>query len=141
MNTEEIREAITQDLNIDRFNLVDEMQRTPKLFSKYLSIWVGEKAKLRMIQRKYWKAYKERREYYSGSANDDVYENEPFDRKIIRQDLEVWLDADEKIQDLKDRMSFQELVVEVLERTLKEINNRNYIIRGMIDVIKFESGA
>lgn len=141
MKLEEIKDAIAQDLKIDRFNLVDESARTPNLFSKYLSIYMDEKAKLRAIQRKFWETYKERREYYSGSAGDDKYKEEPFDRKIIRQDLDIWLDADNKIQDLKDRLTFQELIVEILERTLKEINNRNYVIRCMIDVIKFENGS
>ena len=73
MTLEEIRSVIENDLKIDRFNLVDESARTPNLFSKYLNIYIEEKLKLRTYKRKYYTLYKQRREYYMGTAEDDKY--------------------------------------------------------------------
>lgn len=140
MTLEEIRSVIENDLKIDRFNLVDESARTPNLFSKYLNIYIEEKLKLRTYKRKYYALYKQRREYYMGTAEDDKYISEPFDRKVLRQDVDIFLDADGKLQDLQDRLVFQEAVVEILERTLKEINQRTYTIRNMQDMLKLEAG-
>lgn len=139
MKIEEIKAAIEADLKIDRFNLVDESARTPNLFSKYIQIYTDEKIRLRMLQRKYSESYIQRREFYAGNGGDK-YKEEPFDRKVIRQDLDIWLDADSKIQDLKDRLTLQEVIIDILERTLKEINQRSYTIRNMTEMIKFESG-
>lgn len=141
MNLEEIRDAISTDLKIDRFNLVDEASRTPQLFSKYLSIYMEEKMKLRKLKRKSYELYVDRREFYLGHKTDDKYVEEPWDKTVLRQDVSIYLDADSKVQDLNDRIVFQEAIVDMLERTLKEINNRNYTIKSMIDVIRFESGA
>jgi hypothetical protein len=141
MNLEEIRDAIASDLKIDRFNLVDEASRTPQLFSKYLSIYMEEKMKLRKLKRKSYELYVDRREFYLGHKTHDKYVEEPWDKTVLRQDVSIYLDADSKVQDLNDRIVFQEAIVDMLERTLKEINNRNYTIKSMIDVIRFESGA
>jgi len=141
MSLEEIKEAIAADLKIDRFNLVDETSRTPQLFSKYLSIYTDEKLKLRMLKRKSFQMYADRREFYMGQKPDDKYVEEPWDKKVLRQDVDIYLDADSKLQDLMDKISYQETIVEMLERTLKEISGRNYQIKNMVDIIRFESGA
>ena len=141
MNIEEIRDAIAADLKIDRFNLIDETSRTPQLFSKYLAIYMDEKLKLRRFKRKYYEMYVDRREFYMGQKSDDIYNNEPWDKKVLRQDVDIYLDADPKLQDLTDKISFQEAIVDMLERTLKEITGRNYQIKSMVDLIRFESGA
>ena len=60
---------------------------------------------------------------------------------VLRQDVDIYLDADPKLQDLTDKISFQEAIVDMLERTLKEITGRNYQIKSMVDLIRFESGA
>ena len=39
----ELCKVITDDLKIDKFNIQDEVVRTPNLFSKYLSIYNEEK--------------------------------------------------------------------------------------------------
>lgn len=140
MNLEEIKEAIRLDLQIDRFNLVDETARTPLLFSKYLNLFLDEKFKLRKLKRKSSELFLNRREYYMGQQDEDKYIQEPWDKKVLRQDVDIYLGADSKIQDLQDRISFQESVVDMLERTLKEIGGRNYQIKNMIEIIRFESG-
>lgn len=141
MNIEEITQIINQDLTIDRMNLVDEASRTPNLFTKYIAIFQEEKLKLRSLKKKYYLIYKSRREFYMGTAPEEDYREEVNDRKVLRQDVEIWLDADVKLQNQKDRVEYQECVVDMLERTIKEINSRTFHIKEMIAMIRFESGS
>lgn len=142
MNLEEIKAAIRADLQIDRFNIVDEIARTPNLFSKYLSIYMDEKTKLRVFQKKYSQMYLERREFLMGKSTDDKYAEEPsHDRKILRQDVEIWLASDDKLGNVKDRLFLQEMAVDILERTLKQIGSRGYELKTLQDAIRFESGG
>jgi|APFre7841882630_1041343.scaffolds.fasta_scaffold08151_2 hypothetical protein len=140
MLIEEISQIITADLKIDRMNLVDEASRTPNLFTKYLAMFQEEKLKLKAAKRKYFSVYKSRREFYMGTAPEEDYREEANERKVLRQDVEIWLDADNKLQTQQDRVSYQECIVDMLERTLKEINSRTFHIKEMIAMIRFESG-
>lgn len=141
MTLEELKQAIADDLTIDRMQIVDESARTPRLFSKYLSLYQEEKLKLRTIQRKLDKVTLDRREYYLGKSQDKDYRDASWGRNLSEKEIPYFLNADDEYRSYVDKLTFQQIIVDMLERTLKEINNRNYTIRAMIDMIKFESGA
>lgn len=139
--TPEVKKAIEEDIAIDRFNLVDESARTPQLLSRYLLLYSEEKNKAQYYRMKYFKRYRERKDYYLGQADDEVYEKEPLDRKIIRQDVNDWLNADNELCALQAKLKLQESIVEYLERIVKEIERRTFTIKNMQEFIKFEAGG
>lgn len=141
MTIEEIHQIIDADTTIDRMNLVEELSRCPKLFSKYLAMYHQESLKLRRVKRKYDELYKKRREFYLGTAPEDDYREEANERKILRQDVETILNADNKLQDQKDKLSHQTCIADMLERTVDYLKWRSKTIDSMIVLIKFESGS
>ena len=82
------------DLKIDKSDLMRESLRTPYLYSKWLKYWTMCGLAYSKIQKEYDLLYRERWEYYNGKATDDVYKEEPFDIKVIRSDVPIYIKAD-----------------------------------------------
>ena len=70
----------------------------------------------------------------------EVYQAEPFDLKILKSDVHIYLNADEELQKLGQRTEYLNVIVVYIERVLREINNRNWNIRNTIEWKKFLHG-
>jgi hypothetical protein len=63
--------------------------------------------------------------YYMGKASDEEYEKEPFDHKVLKSDVNLFLEADKSLNDLKDRISLQSEKLK-LERMLLWAKTKYY---------------
>jgi hypothetical protein len=80
-------------------------------------------------------------EYYTGKADPSVYQAKPFDLKIMRTDIDKYLEADEDLQKLSQKVAYLITVIDFLDRTLRVIVNRTYTIKNAIEWRRFTSGA
>lgn len=141
MNIEELYNLIQEDTKIDRLDLVNELARCPNLFAKYLGMFQEEKLRLRIMKRKYDEMYKKRRDFYMGTASEEEYQEEMNERKVLRQDVSIFLDADNKLQNQVDKVEHQHCIVDMLERVVDNLKYRSKTIDSMIQLIRFEGGA
>ena len=79
--------------------------------------------------------------YYTGKADPEVYKNEPFDLKVMKTDVHMYLDADDDLSKMRKSLEYSKQTVEYLERTLKNIQDRNWNIKNAIEWRKFKEGA
>ena len=140
MNIDELHDAVEKDLKIDDTELDLESIRTPQLHNKYLKIFTTHSLQYKKLQDDYKVMYREKWEYYTGKAPPNVYAVKPFDLKVLRSDIGIYLDADVELQQLSQKMAYKKQIVDYLERILKEINNRNWTIRNTIEWKKFLHG-
>jgi hypothetical protein len=84
--------------------------------------------------------YRLKWEYYTGKAPPEVYASNPFDLKVLRTDIGIYLDADTDLQQLSQRQAYAKEITNYLEKILREINNRNWTIRNTIEWKKFIHG-
>ena len=84
---------------------------------------------------------KDKWEYYTGKAPAEVYAEKPFDLKILKTDIDKYLDADIELQRSKQKVDYLETVVDFLDKTIRTISNRGFTIKNAIDWRKFTSGA
>lgn len=132
------------DAHIDQADLAGESMRIPQLHSKWLNHFTDEKLLLRTMTSEFKKLNRKKWEYYSGKLSEEEIEEldwEPFDKKILRADIPIYLEADEELTRLGDKIAYQKMKVEFLESVLKSINNRQWNIRGAIDWRKFTHGG
>ncbi len=80
-------------------------------------------------------------EYYTGKASPHVYQQKPFNLKIMKSDIDKYLESDEELIKAKQKIDYLETVVNYLDRTLKIIGGRDWQIRNSIEWRKFTSGA
>jgi len=70
-----------------------------------------------------------------------VYALKPFDLKILRTDIDKYLDADIDLQKSKQKVNYLQTTVDFLDRTIRQVANRTFTIKNAIDWRKFTSGA
>ena len=140
MDLETLQKQVDVDLKIDDTELDLESIRTPQLHNKYLKLFTKYSLQLKKAKDDYDGLYKEKWEYYTGKASPDTYREKPFDIKVLKSDVYIYLNADEELQKLGQRIEYLKIVVVYLERVLREINNRNWNIRNTIEWKKFLHG-
>lgn len=141
MRIEEIMEMFNNDAVINRAKLETESMETPKLYSKYLNMLHTEVGKLKLMISKKKVMELQKFHYYTGSATPEEYRDNPFEHRVLKSDLPIYINADKDVRMLDDKIELQTNKVKYLESCVKGIANRQWSIRSAIDMIKFNSGA
>lgn len=140
MKLSEIEDEIEVDSNLDFNKLDHEALKIPMLYAKYYRYFTHEARVYKLIENDYNILRKDRIHYYLGKAEDAVYKEEPLDFKVLKTELDPYLLADTKLNDLRTKMSTQKIKVDLLESFLKTLGNRSFLIRDAIEWRKFQAG-
>ena len=143
MKFEEIQKLWSGDCDIDDSELSQESVIIPQLHNKYLIIFHDERLRLRTMRFDHSKLLKVKREYFSGRMDAtelEAYDWEPFQYKLLKADVQEYIDADDDIIEGKKKISLQEEKVDYLEAIVKGLSNRGYLIKNAIDWKRFTEG-
>ena len=143
MKFEEIQKLLSGDCEIDETELSQESVKIPQLHNKYLIIFHDERLRLRTMRFDHSKLLKVKREYFSGRMDAtelEAYDWEPFQYKLLKADVQEYIDADDDIIEGKKKISLQEEKVDYLEAIVKGLSNRGYLIKNAIDWKRFTEG-
>jgi hypothetical protein len=141
MDLEKLQEQADKDLKINDTELDLESLKTPQLHNQYMKHLTKYKLMLSRAETEYSIMKKDKWEYYTGKADASVYAEKPFDLKILRTDIDKYLDSDEDLQKQKQKVDYLSTTVDFLDRTIRQIGNRGFTIKNAIDWRKFTSGA
>ena len=141
MNLDELKLQVSQDLRVDDEHLDTESLKNQEIKAKYLD----HKSKFELLLFKakgdYKRLYREKWEYYGGKADAKVYASKPFDLKVLKTDLGVYISADEEIIDAENKIGYLETVVDYIKGVIKSVDNRGWDIKNAIEWKKFEAGV
>lgn len=122
-----------------------DLMKVSRLHAKYLAIFTHHNLKAKSAAIRYAKLKKLKWEYFSGALNnpEDLTKLgwEPMQRKILRADVPLWIDADDELNDLLYAEAGHKEIASFCTNVLKEINQRTWQLRTYIDWFKFSSGA
>ena len=121
MDLSELQDQVDRDLKIDDTELDMESIRTPQLHNKYLKLYTKYSLQLKKAQDDYKILYRSKWEYYTGKADPDVYQEHPFDLKVLKADVGIYLDSDKDIQELGQKEAYIQAIVTYLEKILREL--------------------
>ena len=141
MTLEELQLQADKDLVIDDTELDTESLKTPILHNKYLQYYNKFNLLLKKSQWEERTLQREKWEYYTGKSDPSVYKEKPFDLKVLKNDVHIYINADEDIQKVQAKIVYQEAIVNYLEQILRMINNRSFTIKNAIEWRRFTSGA
>jgi len=141
MDIEKLQELADKDLTINDSELDLESLKTPQLHNKYMKHLTKFKLMLSRTESEFNTLKRDKWEYYTGKSDASVYAQKPFDLKILKTDIDKYLEADEDLQKLKQKVDYLNVVVDFLDRTIRQISNRTFTIKNSIDWKKFTSGA
>ena len=141
MNLDQIQEMWQKDSVIDPDNLHDESLKIPQLHAKYYTMYNTITLLKERARESYNRIKLERYNYYTGKADPEVYEQEPFPYKVRDKDaLQRHMDADEKLNKIDIKIRYYDVMLRFLEDIIKTISNRTYQIKYSIEWHKFQAG-
>ena len=141
INLDKIQSMWQEDCKIDIDNMHEESIKVPQLHSKYHEI-LNNLILLRTKAQKIQKSVRhERYEYYSGKADPEVYQREPFPKKVRDKDALIrYMDADERVSEANLKVEYYDVMINYTESILKQLSNRTYQIKNSIEWHKFQAG-
>jgi len=144
MNFEDLKRHVERDMKVDDTQLDLESLKIPQLHNKYLNFLQEERFNLKKMGFDFASLRRSKWEYYTGKMSEEDLEEkgwEPFDLKILKADIDMYLDSDNDMILMKQKITYQEEKVFYLESVIKEIGQRNWEIRNAIEWRKFVSGS
>ena len=118
MDLEKLQEQADKDLKINDTELDLESLKTPQLHNQYMKHLTKYKLMLSRAETEYNTLKREKWEYYTGKADASVYAEKPFDLKILRTDIDKYLDSDVDLQKQKQKVDYLDTTVDFLDRTI-----------------------
>ena len=141
MDLEQLQDLADKKLKINDTELDIESLNTPVLHNEFLKHLTKFKLMLSRAETEHNILKRDKWEYYTGKADASVYALKPFDLKILRTDIDKYLDSDEELQKQKQKVDYLSTTVDFLDKTIRQIGNRGFTIKNAIDWRKFTSGA
>ena len=143
MSTDDISELWAVDAKIDETNLIGESKRIPELHSKYYNMYFKEALKVKKLKADYKELEHTKYQYYNGNMDEEelrAHGWKPFRLKVIRQDIDKYMQADKDVINLSLKIDYHSARANYLEDIIKTIHGRNFVIKNMIDIMKFQHG-
>ena len=140
MNLDEIQTLWEEDSKIDPDNLHEESIKIPSLHAKYYKIFNNILLLKKLEESKYKILKKEKWMYYSGKSDPEVYKTHPFDYRVLKTDIDKYMDADSDLIKSVSKIDYYQTMLSYLESILKTILNRSYQIKNAIEYMKFIAG-
>ena len=132
---------VESDLKVDDTQLDFEATKNPLIAAKYLKhLSHSNMAYARLLSR-YNKLKLDKRQYYLGQASPEVYKKKPFHLKLTKSEVDQYLDADEELRLIQEKLEILKVNVSYLEGIVKAINTRSWDIRNAIEYRKFMVGV
>ena len=141
MTLEELQQAVDRDFKLDDTELDSESIKIPLIHNKYLQHFNKFSLLLKKAEYDHKTMTRDKWEYYTGKADPHVYQQRPFDIKVLKADVHIYMDSDPDLQKADQKVAYLNQIVKYLEQVLRSINNRTFLIKNAIEWKKFTSGA
>ena len=141
MDLEKLQEQVDKDLKLNDTELDLESLKTPQLHNTYMKHLTKYKLMLSRAESELHSIKREKWEYYTGKSDASVYAKKPFNFKLLRQDVDQYIQSNEDYIKAKQKVDYLNATVDFLDRTIRQITNRTFTIKNAIDWRKFTSGA
>jgi hypothetical protein len=139
-----IFEEWEKDGAIDQSDISRAATNIPKIHNKYFRHYVEEGLKLKKLKAEYKILVRNKTEWYKGDLDEEELKEhgwKPQPLKILRADIPQYLESDSDIIRKTLVIGLQEEVVSYLESIVKQINNRNFILKTIVDFERFKGGG
>ena len=141
MKIDDIKIQLEKDKKIDQTQLDVESLKIPEQAVKYQQMAHDEALRLRFLEKEYNVARFNRWTYYMGKADPAVYDKEPFDHKVLKADINIYLDSDLILNEVRDRIIAQTEKLKLVVEAGKVMQNKSFNIKNELEHQKFMGGA
>ena len=100
-----------------------------------------QKTRISQEEKEYNQIKREKLVYYTGRADREVYDENPLDIKILKNELDTFMNGDSEIIKIQTKIDNMQLMFDYVERCLKNILERQWHIKNIIEWRKFTNGV
>ena len=141
MTLDELKLQVKKDLEVDDETLDKESYKNQELYAKYLDHKTNFELLLYKAKGDYKILFRDKWEYYGGKADAKIYVTKPFDLKVLKTDLSIYIESDEEIIKLEHKIAYLETTIKYIDGVLRSIQSRGWDIKNAIEWKKFEAGV
>ena len=132
MTLDELKLQVQRDLKVDNEHLDTESLKNQEIKANYLDHKSRYELLLYKAKGDYKRMYRDKWEYYGGKADAKIYAAKPFDLKVLKTDLAVYISADEEIMNAENKIGYLETVIDYIKGVIKSVDNRGWDIKNDI---------
>jgi len=141
MTLEELKKEAYIDLPItDEEKLHKESYKNQEIKSK----WLDYKSRFELLLAKskgeYQQMYRAKWEYYGGKSDAKIYVAKPFDLKVLKSDLAMYIVSDEDVVALANKQAYLGVVIKYIDGVIRSIDNRGWDIKNAQRWQEFQAG-
>ena len=132
-----------EDIKLNFLDIENELLRNSHLIGKWLTYQQNQKAKFLLIETEYKRLLSKKKRYLMGRLDDEERESNGWPvegNKILKADLDMWLDADDEILKKKKHYLVQKQIVEFIDSTLSQVVDKKRSIKAYLDYKKWIEG-
>ena len=132
-----------EDIKLNILDIENELLRNSHLIGKWLTYQQNQKAKFLLIETEYKRLLSKKKRYLMGRLDDEERESNGWPvegNKILKADLDMWLDADDEILKKKKNYLVQKQIVEFIDSTLSQVVDKKWSIKAYVDYKKWIEG-
>jgi len=140
MNLDELKIQVQRDLKINDEHLDTESLKNQEIKATYLDHKSRYELLLFKAKGDYKRLYREKWEYYGGKSDAKIYASKPFDLKVLKTDLQIYISSDYGGIELSNKIAYLETTIKFIDGVIKSIDNRGWDIKHAISWKQFEAG-
>lgn len=143
MKLNEIQELWDIDCKINITILQTESVNIPQLHNKYYRILSNERLILKNLEFLYKELFLQKYEFLTQGETKETKEKGwvlPAKGCVLKQEAPMYLEADKNLNEITGKIALQKEKMMLTEDILKTIHQRNFIIKNIIDYLKFQAG-
>ena len=141
MTLEELKKESYKDLPITNVENIDQ----ESFYNQEIKAkWLDYKSRFELLLARnkgdYQVLYREKWEYYGGKSDAKIYASKPFDFKVLKTDLQIYISSDSDVIELSNKIAYLETTIKFIDGVIKSIDNRGWDIKHAISWKQFEAG-
>tara|TARA_B100000029_G_scaffold111440_1_gene103433 strand:- start:1520 stop:1951 length:432 start_codon:yes stop_codon:yes gene_type:complete len=141
MTLDELKKESYKDLPVNNIENIDQ----ESFYNQEIKAkWLDYKSRFELLLARskgdYQLMYREKWEYYGGKADAKIYAAKPFDLKVLKTDLQIYISSDEEIINLSNKIAYLETTIKFIDGVIRSIDNRGWDIKNAITWKQFEAG-
>ena len=141
MTLEELKQESYKDLPVKNVENIDQ----ESFYNQEIKAkWLDYKSRFELLLARnkgdYQVLYREKWEYYGGKSDAKVYAVKPFDLKVLKTDLQIYISSDSDVIELSNKIAYLETTIKFIDGVIKSIDNRGWDIKHAITWKQFEAG-
>lgn len=125
-----LRKEVNNDLTITKENVLEKSLQVPKLYSKYLNIFIA-------LFRRYKALIEEKDVLYKKLYHEYKYE---FKYELKNTEVNLYIKGDEKFMLKCSEINDVEHILKYFEKILENIKQISFNVKNFIDYTKFLNG-